>query len=447
MDSPRRRGRGGAAAATWIVRGDGVAQVRGSPFEVTCQEAWEYVAAHPKDFKVEDVNDVPAEAMGDVNAMDGPLLVADIAAKIKDIRDFSAKKKRGLAKLDPQNYDDMDPLIEGKEHLRDIARNAEQYALTIDATRAALAHLKGRGNPVDRLVDQLGKAVVDWTEVLGLVEPTAHAITPTTIHFAKKTDEAMSAYELKVQSMDETFRASPCFTSKIAFDDATKMLDKFEKEFTREMLTLEENANLCAVFEFPEKIDIARGVLKTMQALVGFMRDCWAVAEDVGSFISGAKALLWRELEIEDLEDGSKAQTKKLSGLNKAVKKCGLYVDVNRDIKDFINTIPLIAALRSPSMRPRHWELLRKATGKEFVPPHEDEDLQLGGLLSLNLHEYGRRADLSLPNRGDAAAATRDLPWRRDAATPRIFRGDETRRRRGRDVGSSVETRRRDAKI
>ena len=39
-------------------------------------------------------------------------------------------------------------------------------------------------------------------------------------------------------------------------------------------------------------------------------------------------------------------------------------------------------------MRPRHWELLRKATGKEFVPPHEDEDLQLGGLLSLNLHEF-----------------------------------------------------------
>ena len=39
-------------------------------------------------------------------------------------------------------------------------------------------------------------------------------------------------------------------------------------------------------------------------------------------------------------------------------------------------------------MRPRHWELLRKATGKEFVPPHEDEDLQLGGLLSLNLHGF-----------------------------------------------------------
>ena len=36
-------------------------------------------------------------------------------------------------------------------------------------------------------------------------------------------------------------------------------------------------------------------------------------------------------------------------------------------------------------MRPRHWELLR-GYGKEFVPPHEDEDNW--GLLSLNLHQF-----------------------------------------------------------
>ena len=89
-----------------------------------------------------------------------------------------------------------------------------------------------------------------------------------------------------------------------------------------------------------------------------------------------------------DAKCSAQAQLKKLSGLKKTVKKTGLYVDVSKNIKNFINTIPLIAALRSPSMRPRHWELLRKATGKEFVPPHEDEDLQLGGLLSLNLHEF-----------------------------------------------------------
>ena len=41
-------------------------------------------------------------------------------------------------------------------------------------------------------------------------------------------------------------------------------------------------------------------------------RDAWAVAEDVAGFIGTSQAMLWRELVIEDIEDGSKAQLKKL---------------------------------------------------------------------------------------------------------------------------------------
>ena len=51
--------------------------------------------------------DPDQRALDEINSFDGPLLIADIVQKIKNIRDFAGKKKRGLAKLDPQNYDDM----------------------------------------------------------------------------------------------------------------------------------------------------------------------------------------------------------------------------------------------------------------------------------------------------------------------------------------------------
>lgn len=57
-------------------------------------------------------------------------------------------------------------------------------------------------------------------------------------------------------------------------------------------------------------------------------------------------------------------------------------------VKDFLNTCPLIAALRHPSMRPRHWTMLMQATKKQFVPPHENPSMKLAELLSLNLHEF-----------------------------------------------------------
>lgn len=363
--------------------------VRGSPFAMSCIDRDEYIEKNPKDIRLSEGETEPSDELLTLNnSMDGPILTSDILNKIKEIREFSNKKKRGLQKLDPTNYDAIAPLIEGKEHLRDIEKMSAQYALCIDTTRVALTHLKGRGNQVDRMMDQLSKAIVDWSEVLALVEPTANAITPTTVHFANKTIGWIEEYEQKIKDLDETFRAAKVFTMDPGHDEALKLLDKFEKDFVEETRILDKNAHLCAVFEFPEKIDAAKDMLSMMQKIVGYMRSAWSVTEDITCFITDAKALLWRELEIEDLEDGAKAQTKKMSQLNKQVRWCPLYKDTSRAIKDFINTIPLITALRSKAMRPRHWDLLRKATGKEFVPPYEDEDLQLGGLLSLNLHEF-----------------------------------------------------------
>ena len=90
--------------------------------------------------------------------------------------------------------------------MRDIARVADEYALCMDSTRACLHYLKARQLPVDRLFDQLGKALADWTEVLESVEPKVKAITPTTVHFAEKTMEAMCAYEEQIQKMVLTQR-------------------------------------------------------------------------------------------------------------------------------------------------------------------------------------------------------------------------------------------------
>ena len=101
-------------------------------------------------------------------------------------------------------------------------------------------------------------AQADWTEVLESVEPKVKAITPTTVHFAEKTMEAMCAYEEAIQQMDSDFRADKCFTLECGSEDAFKLLDKYAKDFEKEMKTLEHNANLCAVFEFPEKIDVVR---------------------------------------------------------------------------------------------------------------------------------------------------------------------------------------------
>ena len=61
-----------------------------------------------------------------------------------------------------------------------------------------------------------------------------------------------------VPTQDADFRADKCFLLECGSEDAFKLLDKYAKDFEKELKTLEHNANLCAVFEFPEKIDVVR---------------------------------------------------------------------------------------------------------------------------------------------------------------------------------------------
>ena len=59
-------------------------------------------------------------------------------------------------------------------------------------------------------------------------------------------------------TQDADFRADKCFLLDCGSEDAFKLLDKYAKDFEKELKVLEHNANLCAVFEFPEKIDVVR---------------------------------------------------------------------------------------------------------------------------------------------------------------------------------------------
>jgi len=106
------------------------------------------------------------------------------------------------------------------------------------------------------------------------------------------------------------------------------------------------------------------------------------------SFIADSKNILWREIVPDNLDEEIKGHMKNVKALHKCTRWCDAFKMTDKICKDFVNTIPLISSLGSKAMRPRHWALLKKATGKDFVPPYEDTHLKLGGLLALNLHEF-----------------------------------------------------------
>lgn len=75
---------------------------------------------------------------------------------------------------------------------------------------------------------------------------------------------------------------------------------------------------------------------------------------------------------------------KYIKGLHKCTRWSPAYKLADKMSKDFLNTIPLIAALGGKYMRDRHWKSLMTATSKTFVPPYEDPDMLIGDNFNLS---------------------------------------------------------------
>ena len=74
-----------------------------------------------------------------------------------------------------------------------------------------------------------------------------------------------------------------------------------------------------------------------------------------------------------------------VKGLGKLTRWCDAYKQVDYECKNFLNTVPLIQALGSKAMRPRHWMMLITLTGKDFVPPYDNPKLLLSEVYSYHL--------------------------------------------------------------
>ena len=69
----------------------------------------------------------------------------------------------------------------------------------------------------------------------------------------------------------------------------------------------------------------------------------------------------------------------------KVDKKANAYNGILEDIKKWLLLLPLIAELRDPSMRERHWDKLRAKVQSNFVV---DDKLLLRDIYNLNIVKY-----------------------------------------------------------
>jgi dynein heavy chain len=343
--------------------------IRGTPFRVTAVEG---------------------DAKNNVFA--GGRTLEATKSSVKSVGQFAKKTLEGVTAT--VGDEDLDGLLSIKKHLVAVAQQDAKTQLDIDTANAMLAHLqrtapKGGNRDADKLVKQLEGHTGTWEEAKKAAPITKASIAPHEKRYTAVTSNELDEYQEQVKRwvMDEGRREFWLFET--GHDPAITKLNTARVEFADAKAVLRHKTFLANMFELD---DMVKGPQAAFEEVAGEMEQVealWAVEEECRTYFESCKEGLFSEVDADQMEEDVKKLHKKLkAGVSKRVRTTGVYRGTDQLIKDFLTTVPLIAALTHKSMRPRHWSALMKATNKTFTPPYEDASMKLRALLDLNLHEF-----------------------------------------------------------
>ena len=136
-------------------------------------------------------------------------------------------------------------------------------------------------------------------------------------------------------------------------------IQQHEERHVSQVKKVERVQFLATTFEFPHLLAATHKMMRDIIDETEELRRVWGIARETREYFASCREQLWANLKPEDMEDAAKGLQKRLkTGGTKKTKASGTFRGLDKQIRDFLNTTPLVAALRHKSMRPRHWALL-----------------------------------------------------------------------------------------
>jgi dynein heavy chain len=282
---------------------------------------------------------------------------------------------------------DLNALVKVKSVLHDCSESADANVALVQSVSATMHYLHDNGvhgiqmKQLDAMKD-LHLQVVDQCPT------TTRELVPETKSQAATNKELMKKYNEDTERVEREWRKQSFWDYETGVAASREAIEAAKKELVVHQAALKEKKRVCMLFEFPDAVDAAAEKVRLMEESIGNMTELWDLAEESSEFVADAKELLWSEVHAEGLEDDTKKFIKRTKQLHKDVRWCRAFTGLDKTIKSFLITMPLIQALHHDSMRPRHWQMLKDVTGKAFTPPPEDPNMILQGILDLKLHEH-----------------------------------------------------------
>jgi dynein heavy chain, axonemal len=317
-----------------------------------------------------------------------PRMAQRVVDELDKLQKWAEASMKDL-KIDPNSGADEDKqrdlLLRVNGRIYEFKEMQDEYDLQLDVLKDAMGLLSKHGVNMDKVNAQMMDVDENWAAVKKQAPIAKELGRNVQEREAAKVKDNIRAYENTVKTYEYEFKQKPMFSRGTGVEAGYADVVKAHNELMANERKWEELAGFAKIFEFPELMEPTKETLTRLHKEGNAMLQMWHFVDMITLSINEWKKTLWNDINCEEIEDGAKALYKQLRGLDKFVKNSNTYTVTEQDVKNFMSTIPLVADLRHPSMRDRHWKMLMDLTGCKFVI---DENFKLENLLALQLHNF-----------------------------------------------------------
>jgi len=313
-------------------------------------------------------------------------MIADLKVRVAEVEKQVKVVAEGMDIMPEPG--DFEALRHAMACIFDVKTKADAIEFELDTLQDVGGYLAnmGEAGPVTLANQKIAQLQESWAGAKKKTPALKKAIKPLIDAQGTRISDEIKAFEKEVTEAVKTFESEPVFMYDTGPDDSYVRIDEMHIDLCAlEKQTL-ELFELATLFEFPDQIKKTDTMVKKMRDDLILIKKLWDVVRVTTTTLAEWQKTLWNDINTGAMEEESKTMAKTIkAGLNKRVRDFDAYNGVDTLLKNFMVTLPAVSDLRSPSMRPRHWELLMSITGQTF---DMGPTFALSDLIALELHRF-----------------------------------------------------------
>ena len=354
------------------------------PFEVRVEilnEVQVYVPVRGSPFHPSFV----AKAKHRANQLTGPTVVAFIAKGLKELDDIYRKTDAELSRQLANG--DVKGLIAVVNRINELYSKHEYIELRKDEIGELLSCLEKEGVNNEKAVKQLRKISELIHQCRDACKAKELEIAPILEIETGKYKALIHQFETGVlRTLQASVKADVFYHYKTGVTKALARLDEVQSTVIKLDQELSEFEFVAKSFGYAEILKGSTAVLRSVKDELSLVKALWDSVHEREAVCASYLAQRLVNVQADAMEEEIKGMVKKLREL-KIDKKSDCFVGEMDSVRKWLLFVPLMAELKDPSMRDRHWASLLVVV-KQPPQPVDAASITVGALWKMELFKF-----------------------------------------------------------